>query len=63
MTNQILSNLKAYLTERKEQLEHRCECTESNYSLGKLDALEEISNYITGEAMHLLVDEKQLYEI
>lgn len=40
MTNQILDNLKLYITERQEQLEHRLDNTESIYSLGKSDALE-----------------------
>lgn len=56
MTNQILNNLKSYITERQKQTESRYESTESEYSLGKSDALEEIINYIIGEEMHIMID-------
>ena len=57
MSNQILDSLKMYITERQEQLQDRYECTTSDYSLGKLDVLEEISNYITGEEMMIMPDD------
>lgn len=63
MANQILSNLKMYIEERKKHVMDRCECTESEYSLGKLDFIDEISNFITGEAMHFSTDGKDLYEV
>ena len=49
--------LKMYITERQEQLQDRYECTTSDYSLGKLDVIEEISNYITGEEMMIMPDD------
>lgn len=54
---QILENLKMYITERQEQVQDRWECTTSDYSLGKLDILEEISNYILGEEMMIMPDD------
>ena len=57
MSNQILDSLKMYITERQDQLQDRYECTTSDYSLGKLDVLEEISNYITGEEMMIMPDD------
>ena len=57
MSNQILDSLKMYITERQEQLQDRYECTTSDYSLGKLDVIEEISNYITGEEMMIMPDD------
>lgn len=54
---QVLENLKMYITERQDQLQDRYECTTSDYSLGKLDVLEEISNYITGEEMMIMPDD------
>lgn len=60
MTNQILYNIKSYITERQNQLTDRYECTGSDYSNGKLDALDELSNYITGELMYLS-DVEDLY--
>lgn len=57
MINQILYNIKSYITERQNQLTDRYECTNADYSLGKLDALDELSNYITGELMYLSDEE------
>jgi hypothetical protein len=54
---QILENLKMYITERQEQVQDRWECTLSDYHLGKLDVLEEISNYILGEEMMTMPDD------
>lgn len=56
MTSAILDNIKGYITERNQQLIDRYECTHSDYARGKLDGLEEIINYITGEEMYLLPD-------
>ena len=53
---QILDSLKMYITERQDQLQDRYECTSSDYSLGKLDVLEEISNYILGEEMAITLE-------
>ena len=54
---QILENLKMYITERQDQVQDRWECTTSDYSLGKLDVLEEISNYILGEEMAITLED------
>ena len=54
---QILDSLKMYITERQDQLQDRYECTTSDYSLGKLDVLEEISNYIIGEEMAITLED------
>ena len=54
---QILDSLKMYITERQDQLQDRYECTSSDYSLGKLDVLEEISNYILGEEMAITLED------
>lgn len=62
MTNQILNNIKMYLAERVSHLTDRYECTASDYSLGKLDALEELENFITGEFMHFSIDENDIYQ-
>lgn len=60
MTDQILNNLKFYLAERRKNILDRYECTESDYSSGKLDGLEEIINYITGEEMSYIVDNSNI---
>lgn len=49
--NQILYNIKYYITERKDQLQDRYECTESDYSLGRLDLISELINFIEIEEM------------
>ena len=54
---QILDSLKMYITERQDQLQDRYECTTSDYSLGKLDVLEEISNYILGEEIAITLED------
>mgnify|MGYP001008422196 CR=1 FL=1 len=54
---QILDSLKMYITERQEQVQDRWECTTSDYHMGKLDVLEEISNYILGEEMMIIPDD------
>ncbi|HSH51416.1 MAG TPA: hypothetical protein VK982_06800 [Bacteroidales bacterium] len=51
MYEQILSNLMAHLRERKDEVYDRYISTKSAYSDGKLDGIEEIINYITGEEM------------
>lgn len=63
MTQQLLSNIKTYITERHEQMVDRYECTHSDYSLGKLDILDELENFITGELMHFEMLECDIYEI
>ncbi len=51
MPNQILDNIKMYITERKDQLQDRYECTESDYSLGRLDLIDELMIFIEVEEM------------
>lgn len=51
MPNQILNNIKKYTLERKDQLQDRYECTESDYSLGRLDLIDELINFIEVEEM------------
>ena len=62
MINQILNNIKMHLAERQSQISDRFECTASDYSLGKLDALYELENFITGEFMHFSIDESDIYQ-
>ena len=61
MTNQILSNVKMYLTERQKQVTEMYECTNADYYEGKLDGLDELINFITGEEMHLTIDSIEKY--
>lgn len=51
VNSQILYNIKSYITERKDQLQDRYECTASDYSLGRLDLIDELVNFIEVEEM------------
>jgi hypothetical protein len=48
---QVLDNLKRYMAERRNQLQEWYECTNADYTNGKLDGIEEIINYLQGEEM------------
>ncbi len=63
MNETILMNLKSYITERQQQLLDRYECTHSDYSHGKLDGLDEISNYLDGELMYFSCENVDIYTV
>ena len=49
--SQILYNIKQYAKERQNQLQDRYECTSTDYSLGKLDLIDGLVNFIEVEEM------------
>ena len=63
MTNQILNNLKIYIKEREKEVSDRYECTNADYYEGKLDGLDELINFITGEEMYLAIDSPEKYSV
>lgn len=49
MTHQILDNVKAHLTRRKDELMQIYDLVGSDRLDGKIEALEELENFIIGE--------------
>lgn len=52
MINSTLEKLKLYIAERHEELTERFNTTQSDYSNGRLDAMDEIFNYLVGEEIY-----------